>query len=107
ATDDTLLDKLKQHHQDNPLFVATAVMEPAFVIRHFAGKVKYQIKDFREKNTDHMRLDAVQLLRGSKRAFLRQLVCSSPAALFRWGILRATLRILATFKALAHQRAQT
>jgi len=54
-----------------------------------------------------MRLDAVQLLRGSELAFLRQLVCSSPAALFRWGILRATIRILATFKALARQRAET
>ncbi|CAL8279415.1 unnamed protein product [Lota lota] len=107
ATDGTLLDKLKHHHKDNPLFVATAVKEPAFVIKHFAGRVKYQIKDFRVKNTDHMRPDVVLLLRGSERAFLRQLVCSSPTALFRWGILRATIHIIATFKAMARQRAQT
>ncbi|KAJ3595340.1 hypothetical protein NHX12_004644 [Muraenolepis orangiensis] len=107
ATDDTLLDKLKQHHKDNPLFVATPVMEPAFIVQHFAGRVKYQIKDFREKNTDHMRPDVVVLLRGSERAFLRQLVCSSPVALFRWGLLRATIRILATFNALGRQRAET
>uniref|UniRef100_A0A8C4ZFI9 Myosin IXb n=1 Tax=Gadus morhua TaxID=8049 RepID=A0A8C4ZFI9_GADMO len=107
ATDGTLLDKLKQHHKDNPLFVGTAVMEPAFVIQHFAGRVKYQIKDFRVKNTDHMRPDVVLLLRGSERAFLRQLVCSSPAALFRWGVLRATIRITAAFRALARRGAQT
>lgn len=44
ATDITLLAKFKQQHERNPFFVATPVMEPAFVIRHFAGKVKYQIK---------------------------------------------------------------
>ena len=64
-------------------------------------------QDFRVKNTDHMRPDVVLLLRGSERAFLRQLVCSSPAALFRWGILRATIRITAIFRAMARQRAQT
>ena len=59
------------------------------------------------KNTDHMRPDVVLLLRGSERAFLRQLVCSSPAALFRWGVLRATIRITAAFRALARRGAQT
>lgn len=44
ATDETLLAKFKQQHLGNKYFVPTAVMEPAFVIRHFAGKVKYQIK---------------------------------------------------------------
>lgn len=44
ATDSTLLEKFKQQHQDNPFFVQTPVREPAFVIQHFAGKVKYQIK---------------------------------------------------------------
>lgn len=44
ATDITLLAKFKQQHERNHYFVPTPVMEPAFVIRHFAGKVKYQIK---------------------------------------------------------------
>ncbi|XP_035032170.2 unconventional myosin-IXb isoform X2 [Hippoglossus stenolepis] len=97
ATDETLLAKFKQQHQGNKYFVATAVMEPAFVIRHFAGKVKYQIKDFREKNTDHMRPDIVALLRSSDRAYVRQLIGMDPVAMFRWGILRATIRGLAGF----------
>ncbi|TRZ03312.1 hypothetical protein DNTS_027479, partial [Danionella cerebrum] len=97
ATDKTLLAKFKQQHQQNQYFVATPVMEPAFVILHFAGKVKYQIKDFREKNTDHMRPDIVALLRSSERAYVRQLIGMDPVAMFRWGILRATVRALAAF----------
>lgn len=171
ATDETLLAKFKQQHQGNKYFVSTPVMEPAFVIRHFAGKVKYQIKvtwknsagavyhavykclafdrcitwtekirwpdsclkckqeildsntpffliwhwmnnsgvflkkvlisltsqDFREKNTDHMRPDIVALLRSSDRAYVRQLIGMDPVAMFRWGILRATIRGIAAF----------
>ncbi|XP_055740157.1 unconventional myosin-IXb-like [Salvelinus fontinalis] len=105
ATDDTLLNKFKQQHQDNPYFVPTVVMLPAFVIQHFAGKVKYQIKDFRKKNTDHMRPDIVALLRSSERAFMRQLIGSDPVAVFRWGILRATIRIIAAFNKAGSRRA--
>uniref|UniRef100_A0A671Q2Y7 Unconventional myosin-IXb-like n=1 Tax=Sinocyclocheilus anshuiensis TaxID=1608454 RepID=A0A671Q2Y7_9TELE len=97
ATDKPLLAKFKQQHQQNHYFVATPVLEPAFVILHFAGKVKYQIKDFREKNTDHMRPDIVALLRSSDRAYVRQLIGMDPVAMFRWGILRATVRALAAF----------
>ncbi|XP_051989396.1 unconventional myosin-IXb-like isoform X2 [Xyrauchen texanus] len=97
ATDSTLLEKFKQQHRENPFFVHTPVREPAFVILHFAGKVKYQIKDFREKNTDHMRPDIVALLRSSECSYLRQLIGANPVAVFRWGILRATIRTLAVF----------
>ncbi|XP_078480125.1 LOW QUALITY PROTEIN: unconventional myosin-IXb-like [Lampetra planeri] len=97
ATDETLLAKFKQQHQGNRYFVPTPVMEPAFVIQHFAGKVKYQVKDFREKNTDHMRPDIVALLRSSDRAYVRQLIGMDPVAMFRWGILRATIRGIAAF----------
>ncbi|XP_062869528.1 si:zfos-588f8.1 isoform X3 [Trichomycterus rosablanca] len=97
ATDSTLLAKFKQQHERNHYFVPTPVMEPAFVIRHFAGKVKYQVKDFREKNTDHMRPDIVALLRSSDRAYVRQLIGMDPVAMFRWGILRAAIRALAAF----------
>ena len=44
ATSQTLLAKFKQQHEDNRFFLGTPVMEPAFIIQHFAGKVKYQIK---------------------------------------------------------------
>ncbi|XP_075878957.1 unconventional myosin-IXb isoform X3 [Nelusetta ayraudi] len=105
ATDGTLLAKFKQQHQGNKYFVPTPVMEPAFVIKHFAGKVKYHVKDFREKNTDHMRPDIVALLRSSDRACVRQLIGMDPVAMFRWGILRATIRGLAAFNEAGRSRA--
>ncbi|XP_011613163.2 unconventional myosin-IXb isoform X2 [Takifugu rubripes] len=105
ATDETLLAKIKQQHQGNKYFVPTPVMEPAFVIQHFAGRVKYQVKDFREKNTDHMRSDIVALLRSSDSAYVRQLIGMDPVAMFRWGILRATIRGLAAFNEAGRARA--
>lgn len=63
-------------------------------------------QDFREKNTEHMRPEVVSLTRSSGRAFLHHLVASSPEALFRWGVLRATIRILTVFKNLGRQRAE-
>ncbi|XP_035861011.1 unconventional myosin-IXb isoform X3 [Sander lucioperca] len=107
ATDETLLDKLKQQHQDNPFFVPSLNTELTFVIQHFAGRVKYHIKDFRQKNTEHMRPEVISLLRSSERSFVHHLVASSPEALFRWGVLRATIRILTVFKILGRQRAKS
>lgn len=106
ATYQTLLAKFKQQHEDNKYFVGTPVMEPAFIIRHFAGKVKYQIKDFREKNTDYMRPDIVALLRSSDGAYIRELIGMDPVSVFRWAILRAAIRALAVFNEAGRQRAQ-
>ncbi|XP_013996630.2 unconventional myosin-IXb isoform X2 [Salmo salar] len=105
STDNILLEKFKQLHHDNPYFVPTAVMEPAFIIQHFTGTIKYQVKDFREKNTDHVRPEIVSLLRSSQRAFMRQLIGSDPVAFFRWGILRSTIHIIAVFKEAGRRRA--
>ncbi|XP_056276289.1 unconventional myosin-IXb isoform X2 [Pseudoliparis swirei] len=107
ATDETLLDKLKKQHGDNHLVVPSSHAEPTFVIQHFSGRVEYHIKDFRQKNTEYMRPEVVSLLRSSERAFVHHLVASSPEALFRWGVLRATIRILTVFKRLGRQRAES
>ncbi|XP_065604863.1 unconventional myosin-IXb isoform X4 [Cyrtonyx montezumae] len=106
ATNQTLLAKFKQQHEENKFFVATPVMEPAFIIRHFAGKVKYQIKDFREKNMDYMRPDIVALLRSSDSAYVRELIGMDPVAVFRWAVLRAAVQALAVFAEAGRQRAQ-
>ncbi|XP_069783927.1 unconventional myosin-IXb isoform X2 [Narcine bancroftii] len=106
ATNQTLLAKLKQQHEDNRYFVGTPVMEPAFIIQHFAGRVKYQIKDFREKNTDFMRPDIVALLRSSDSAFIRELIGMDPISVFRWATLRAVIRATAAFTQAAQQRAK-
>ncbi|OXB58735.1 hypothetical protein ASZ78_010621 [Callipepla squamata] len=106
ATNQTLLAKFKQQHEENKFFVATPVMEPAFIIRHFAGKVKYQIKDFREKNMDYMRPDIVALLRSSDSAYVRELIGMDPVAVFRWAVLRAAVLAMAVFAEAGRQRAQ-
>uniref|UniRef100_A0A8C8S919 Myosin IXB n=1 Tax=Pelusios castaneus TaxID=367368 RepID=A0A8C8S919_9SAUR len=106
ATSQTLLAKFKQQHEENKFFVGTPVKEPAFIIRHFAGKVKYNIKDFREKNMDYMRPDMVALLRSSDSAYVRELIGMDPVAVFRWAILRAAIRAMAVFAEAGRQRAQ-
>ncbi|XP_075467349.1 unconventional myosin-IXb isoform X3 [Ascaphus truei] len=106
ATYNTLLAKFKQQHEENKFFVGTPVMEPAFVIWHFAGKVKYQIKDFREKNTDYMRPDIVALLRSSDSAYIRELIGMDPVSVFRWSVLRAAIRAMAVLNEAGRQRAE-
>ncbi|XP_005409566.1 PREDICTED: unconventional myosin-IXb isoform X3 [Chinchilla lanigera] len=106
ATSQTLLAKFKQQHEDNKYFLGTPVREPAFIIQHFAGRVKYQIKDFREKNMDYMRPDIVALLRGSDSAYVRELIGMEPVAVFRWAVLRTALRAMAVLREAARLRAE-
>uniref|UniRef100_A0A8C1RDP3 Myosin IXAa n=1 Tax=Cyprinus carpio TaxID=7962 RepID=A0A8C1RDP3_CYPCA len=98
ATNQTLLDKFKRQHEGNSYIEFPAVMEPAFIIKHYAGKVKYGVKDFREKNTDHMRPDIVALLKSSKNAFICGLIGIDPVATFRWAVLRAYFRAMVAFR---------
>ena len=44
ATNQTLLDKFRRQHDANRYIEFPAVMEPAFIIHHYAGKVKYGVK---------------------------------------------------------------
>ncbi|XP_014320650.1 unconventional myosin-IXb isoform X10 [Myotis lucifugus] len=106
ATSQTLLAKFKQQHEDNRYFLGTPIMEPAFIIQHFAGKVKYQIKDFREKNMDYMRPDIVALLRGSDSSYVRELIGMDPVAVFRWAMLRAAIRAMAVLREAGRLRAE-
>ncbi|MEQ2231408.1 hypothetical protein ILYODFUR_000086 [Ilyodon furcidens] len=105
AGDETLLNKFKRHHQKSSRFVVSP-NEATFTIEHCGGRVKYHIKDFKKKNTEHMRPEVVSLLRSSELSFLHHLVASNPEALFRWSILRATIRIVSVLKKLLRQRAE-
>ncbi|KAM7039385.1 unconventional myosin-IXa isoform 1-T1 [Acridotheres tristis] len=98
ATNQTLLDKFKRQHEGSSYIEFPAVMEPAFIIKHYAGKVKYGVKDFREKNTDHMRPDIVALLRSSRNAFICGMVGVDPVAVFRWAVLRAFFRAMVALR---------
>lgn len=101
ASNDTVLQKFVNHHKENVLFeVPPSRPAPAFTIKHYAGKVKYQIRDFREKNMDLMRPDIVSVLKVSQMAFVRELVGADPLAIFRWQILKAFFRAYAIFSKL-------
>jgi len=44
ANNQTLLAQFNRVHNPNPYFESPVVKEDAFIIKHYAGKVKYQIK---------------------------------------------------------------
>ncbi|KAJ8270946.1 hypothetical protein GJAV_G00121040 [Gymnothorax javanicus] len=98
GTDKTLLDRFHQDHHGNPCFSADPETELAFVIQHFAGKVKYHVKDFRAKDADRLPGGVATLLKHSRRAFVRSLLGADPLAAHRWGVVRAVFRTIAAFK---------
>ena len=97
GTDQSMLDKLNQFLRSNEYYEVPHKREAAFIIAHYAGKVKYQIVGFREKNKDLMRHDVMNLLKSSKSAFVRELVGEDPVAVFRWALLRTTFRAMFAF----------
>ncbi|KAF8367210.1 hum-7 [Pristionchus pacificus] len=105
GTDQTLLDKLNQFLKGNEFYEAPQKREQAFIVAHYAGKVKYQIKGFREKNKDTMRAEVVITLKNAKCSLVRQLLSNDPVALFRWNTLRATFRAVSAFKQAAENAA--
>ncbi|KAK0080281.1 hypothetical protein PV325_000172 [Microctonus aethiopoides] len=93
ATNETLLQKFNTVHKENQFYETPQRREAAFVVRHYAGSVKYQAANMREKNLDLMRPDGVVgVLKNSSLAFVRELVGADPVAVFRWAILRAFFR---------------
>uniref|UniRef100_A0A1B6CWZ1 Unconventional myosin-IXb-like n=2 Tax=Clastoptera arizonana TaxID=38151 RepID=A0A1B6CWZ1_9HEMI len=92
ASNETLLQKFNSVHKDTSFYEMPQKREPAFIVRHYAGKVKYQVAEMREKNLDLMRTEMVGVLKNSSMAFVRELVGADPVAVFRWAILRAFFR---------------
>lgn len=43
ATNETLLQKFNSVHRDNKFYEKPQKKESAFIITHYAGKVKYQV----------------------------------------------------------------
>ncbi|KAK6631291.1 hypothetical protein RUM44_005817 [Polyplax serrata] len=99
ATNETLVQKFNSVHKDNEFYEIPQRRESAFIVRHYAGKVKYQVAEMREKNLDLMRHDIVGVLKNSSMAFVRELVGADPVAVFRWAIVRAFFRSYFAFLA--------
>lgn len=98
ATNETLLQKFNTVHKENKFYKKPQKKEAAFIVEHYAGKVKYQVTDMREKNLDLMRQDIVGVLKNSSMAFVRELVGVDPVAVFRWAIVRAFFRAQFAFR---------
>ncbi|XP_074485793.1 unconventional myosin-XV [Sebastes fasciatus] len=61
ATDHTFLQKCHYHHGNNPLYARPKMPLPEFTLKHFAGKVTYQVHKFLDKNFDTVRQDVLDL----------------------------------------------
>ncbi|XP_063171131.1 unconventional myosin-XV [Candoia aspera] len=66
ATDHTFLQKCHYHHSSNLLYSKPKLPLPEFSIRHYAGKVTYQVHKFLDKNYDQVRQDVLDLFVNSK-----------------------------------------
>ncbi|KAK6730480.1 hypothetical protein RB195_007130 [Necator americanus] len=98
GTDESMLAKLNQFLKTNEYYETPQRREPAFIIAHYAGKVKYQITGFREKNKDLMRQDVLNTLKTSKCALMKAVLASDPVAVYRWSLVRTVFRAMQAFK---------
>ncbi|XP_076739676.1 unconventional myosin-XV [Maylandia zebra] len=73
ATDNTFLQKCHYHHGSNPLYMKPKMPVPEFTIKHFAGRVTYQVYKFLDKNYDQVRQDVLDLFIQSKNKMVSNL----------------------------------
>ncbi|XP_029945692.1 LOW QUALITY PROTEIN: unconventional myosin-XV [Salarias fasciatus] len=73
ATDHTFLQKCHYHHGNNPLYLKPKMPLPEFTIKHFAGRVNYQVYKFLDKNYDQVRHDVLDLFIQSKNKMVSNL----------------------------------
>ncbi|XP_042293750.1 unconventional myosin-XV [Sceloporus undulatus] len=76
ATDHTFLQKCHYHHGANPLYFKPKLPLPEFTIRHYAGRVTYQVHKFLDKNYDQVRQDVLDLFVNSKTKMVANLFYS-------------------------------
>ncbi|XP_027004193.2 unconventional myosin-XV [Tachysurus fulvidraco] len=76
ATDHTFLQKCHYHHGHNPLYFKPKMPLPEFAIKHFAGKVTYQVHKFLDKNYDQVRQEVLDLFMQSKNKMVSNLFTS-------------------------------
>ncbi|XP_077019523.1 unconventional myosin-XV [Tamandua tetradactyla] len=76
ATDHTFLQKCHYHHSTNPLYSKPKMLLPEFTIKHYAGKVTYQVHKFLDKNHDQVRQDVLELFVRSRTRVVAHLFSS-------------------------------
>nr|XP_046271327.1 unconventional myosin-XV isoform X2 [Scatophagus argus] len=73
ATDHTFLQKCHYHHGNDPLYMKPKMPLPEFTIKHFAGRVTYQVYKFLDKNYDQVRQEVLDLFIQSKNKMVSNL----------------------------------
>lgn len=74
ATDVTLLEQFASKLKEHPHFAKTGLkQEGDFIIKHYAGKVTYCIKDWIVKNKDPLNTNITALLEKSSDPFVERL----------------------------------
>ncbi|XP_041789609.1 unconventional myosin-XV-like [Chelmon rostratus] len=73
ATDHTFLQKCHYHHGNDPLYARPKMPLPEFTLKHYAGKVVYQVHKFLDKNFDMVRQDVLDLFIQSKNRMVSSL----------------------------------
>uniref|UniRef100_W5MCF5 Myosin XVA n=1 Tax=Lepisosteus oculatus TaxID=7918 RepID=W5MCF5_LEPOC len=76
ATDHTFLQKCHYHHGNNTLYSRPKMPLPEFTIKHFAGKVTYQVHKFLDKNYDQVRQEVLDLFTQSRNKMVANLFSS-------------------------------
>ncbi|KAI4533391.1 hypothetical protein MG293_016410 [Ovis ammon polii] len=72
----TFLQKCHYHHGANPLYSKPKMPLPEFTIKHYAGKVTYQVHKFLDKNHDQVRQDVLDLFVRSRTRVVAHLFSS-------------------------------
>ncbi|XP_023369828.1 unconventional myosin-XV [Otolemur garnettii] len=95
ATDHTFLQKCHYHHGTNPLYSKPKMPLPEFTIKHYAGKVTYQVHKFLDKNHDQVRQDVLDLFVRSRTRVVAHLFssCAPQAAPQRLGKSSSVTRL--------------
>ncbi|XP_054991733.1 unconventional myosin-XV [Sorex araneus] len=76
ATDHTFLQKCHYHHGANPLYSKPKMPLPEFTVKHYAGRVTYQVHKFLDKNHDQVRQDVLDLFMRSRTRVVAHLFSS-------------------------------
>uniref|UniRef100_A0A3B4AMR3 Myosin motor domain-containing protein n=1 Tax=Periophthalmus magnuspinnatus TaxID=409849 RepID=A0A3B4AMR3_9GOBI len=88
ATDHTFLQKCHYHHVHNPLYIKPKMPTPEFGIKHYAGRVTYQVHKFLDKNYDQVRQDVLDLFIQSKNKVNLRLTSAQQAQIVSINVCR-------------------
>ena len=74
GTDEGFLEALTQSMNKNEHFVRKPMMKSSFIVKHYAGDVQYQVKNFLEKNRDTLKDDFKLMMGKATNPFACQLL---------------------------------